>query len=206
MGGQVLLQVVYTAWFPARPKTGWPDWLGGEFDALVWRMTLDETGTPLVLDSMHACGCCHMFFPTPRMQAKPQPSTLDEWTFVPRSLPAAAAGSDVRLRVASRTHDLVRVQLRPAAQPPAGLQPQRHYSLRPGQHLRRRPRADGRHRSLYGPHGLVPGSQRGERYFFWPMGVHDAGAMRQSGRHATAIIGRRHFDEVDLLQRCFVRR
>jgi len=33
----------------------------------------------------------------------------------------------------------------------------------------------------------------------WPMGVASAGAMRQWGRHATAFIGRRHFDDPWLL-------
>lgn len=225
--GEVLLQAVYTAWFPARPKTGPLDLLGGEFGALVWRVTLDEAGTPLIFDSMHACGCYHMFFPTPRLQARPKPLTLDEWAFVPQWLSAVALGSEIQLRVASRTHYLVRVQAQPAAprsaerpaqhvalpsapevqaapsaqstQPP----PQRPYSLQPEQSLRLLTATNGSRRSLYGPDGLVPGSERGERYFFWPMGVPDAGAMRQWGRHATAFIGRRHFDDVDLLQRYF---
>jgi hypothetical protein len=35
------------------------------------------------------------------------------------------------------------------------------------------------------------------------MGVRDAGAMRQYGRHATAFVGRRHFDEARLMERYF---
>ena len=42
-----------------------------------------------------------------------------------------------------------------------------------------------------------------ERFFFWPTGVRSAGAMRQWGRHATAFVGRRHFDDADLLERRF---
>jgi len=49
----------------------------------------------------------------------------------------------------------------------------------------------------------VPGTQRAERFFFWPMGIASAGAMRQWGRHATAFVGRRHFDDAQLLERRF---
>ncbi|MBE0587855.1 MAG: hypothetical protein IH617_07415, partial [Hydrogenophaga sp.] len=63
----------------------------------------------------------------------------------------------------------------------------------------------GTRRSLYGPGGLIAGTQRGERYLFWPMGVRDAGAQRQWGHHATAFVGRRHFDDPDLIDRRFER-
>jgi hypothetical protein len=59
-------------------------------------------------------------------------------------------------------------------------------------------------RSLYGPDGMIAGTERGERALFWPLGIRNAGAMRQWGRHATAFVGRRHFDEAFLLDRYFV--
>ena len=65
-------------------------------------------------------------------------------------------------------------------------------------------REDGTTRSLYGPDGMVPGTERAERALFWPLGIRDAGAMRQWGRHATAFVGRRHFDEAFLLDRYFL--
>ena len=54
-----------------------------------------------------------------------------------------------------------------------------------------------------GPDGLVAGTERTERWLFWPMGIESAGAMRQWGRHATAFVGRRHFDDHDLVERRF---
>jgi hypothetical protein len=69
--------------------------------------------------------------------------------------------------------------------------------------LRSRSLPQGGHRSLFRPDGIVPGSERAERYFFWPMGIAEPGAMRQWGRHATAFVGRRHFDDADLLERYF---
>jgi hypothetical protein len=209
-GGRVLPQAVYTAWFPARPKTGPLDVLGGEFDAVVWRVTLTEDGAPLVYDSMHACGCYHQFFPTPRLVARPQPVALDEWALVPQRLPEVIPGQRLRLRLASRSHYLVRVTLEPAAgQPSAAAElggTVRPYALRPDDDLRALTGPTGEVRSLYGPDGMVPGSERGERYLFWPMGVREPGAMRQWGRHATAFIGRRHFDDPALLDRYFTPR
>ena len=61
----------------------------------------------------------------------------------------------------------------------------------------------GGSRSTFRPDGMVPGTERGERAYFWPMGVPSAGAMRQWGHHATAFLGRRHFDDADLIERRF---
>jgi hypothetical protein len=70
--------------------------------------------------------------------------------------------------------------------------------------LRALPLPEGGTRSLYGADGLVAGTQRSERFLFWPMGIASAGAMRQWGHHATAFVGRRHFDDADLIARRFV--
>ena len=66
------------------------------------------------------------------------------------------------------------------------------------------PVVGGGHRSLFGSDGLVAGSERAERWLLWPMGVPSPGAMRERGRHAgIAFVGRRHFDDADLLDRLF---
>ena len=69
--------------------------------------------------------------------------------------------------------------------------------------LRALPWPAGGTRSAYDAAGLVPGSERGERWLFWPMGIASAGQMRQWGRHATAFVGRRHFDDPGLLDLYF---
>jgi len=71
--------------------------------------------------------------------------------------------------------------------------------------LRSLPLPGGGTRSLYGPDGLVAGSERSEREYFWPMGITSAGQMRQWGRHATAFVGKRHFDDADLIELRFAR-
>jgi hypothetical protein len=233
LGGVLRLQFVYTFWFPARPKSAPWDLLGGELDALVWRVTLDDAGGALVYDSIHACGCYHLFFATeavrPRAVPPPDQGRFDEGLFMPQPpLPVPRADEQVVLRVAARTHYLQRVGVQPrsAAQPADA----RAYRLRDEDELRSLPlplptptptparsaavadanRHDGpahpaaaTHRSAYDPAGFIPGTERLERLFFWPMGIASAGQMRQWGRQATAFVGRRHFDDPGLLDRYF---
>ena len=77
------------------------------------------------------------------------------------------------------------------------------YTFRPYEELRSMMRLDGGVRGVFAADGLVPGTERGERFLFWPMGIASAGAMRQWGRQATAFVGRRHFDDADLLEKRF---
>jgi hypothetical protein len=192
-----LLQLVYSVWFPARPTPSTFDLLGGHLDGIAWRVTLTPDGTPLIFDSIHNCGCYHQFFPTPRARPLPQPDTLDETAFIPQRLDAVVSGQAVTLRVESGTHFLQRVLAGTAEQGGEAYAFLRDDELRSLRH------PDGGHRSAFGPDGIVSGSERGERYLFWPMGVRDPGAMRQWGRHATAFVGRRHFDEARLMERYF---
>jgi hypothetical protein len=198
-GDAVLVQLVYTAWFPARTAQSPLDPLAGPLDGIVWRVTLAPSGAPLLFDSIHPCGCYQLFFPTARLAVRPQAPSIDEQALVPQTLPALAAGAPVALRLEAGTHYLRRVIV--DAAPPAGA---RGYALRPEAVLRTLPLPGGGTRSLYGEDGLVRASERTERFVFWPLGIPSAGAMRQWGHHATAFVGRRHFDEPFLLDRYFV--
>lgn len=222
--GQTLTQLVYTLWFGARPPEGTSDLLAGHLDGLVWRVTLDAQGRALVYDTIHPCGCYHHFIPTPRATPVPAPAGEPEWAFVPQTLAEPQAHERVVLRIAARTHYLERATLEAAstagrqALPLAVLAQDRlrmlpvvagaadapgagqAESAAPGQ----APPDAAPTRSAYGPDGLVPGSERAERFLFWPMGIASAGQMRQWGRHATAFVGRRHFDDADLFERRFV--
>lgn len=197
IAGRVHLQLVYTFWFAARTAESAFDILAGRLDGLIWRVTLGDDLEPLVYDSIHPCGCYHMFFPTVRVRARPQPQTLDEGLFAPQTAAAPAAGERVALRVANRTHYLQRVR---AA---VDVGEATIYALRDDDELRSLPLRAGGRRSAFGPDGLVPGSERLERFLFWPMGIASAGQMRQWGRHATAFVGRRHFDDPLLFDKYF---
>lgn len=198
-GAEIWLQLIYSVWLPARPRTGAFDLLGGHLDGITWRVTLDADGVPMLYDSIHNCGCYHQFFPTGYLVPKPQPDSLDETAFVPQQVPEARPGERVWLRIASRTHYLERVLLE---QDPVGAMV---YAVAPDDMLRSVPVPGDGSRSVFGADGIVPGSERGERWLFWPMGVREPGAMREWGHHATAFIGRRHFDDADLIERYFER-
>ena len=195
--GRTLLQLVYTIWFPERPPESERDLLAGKLDGLVWRVTLAPDGEPIIFDTIHPCGCFHLFFPTARARARPAPDDLQEWAFAPQALPRFAEGERPLVRIATRTHYVERVSA------VHGTDSLVQYEIRPYGELRSLQRLDGGRSSAFGPDGLVPGTERPERWLFWPMGIRSAGAMREWGRHATAFVGRRHFDDADLLEKRF---
>lgn len=196
IAGQVWPQLVYTLWFPERPLAGSFDLLGGALDGVIVRLTLAPDGRVRLMDTIHACGCYHLFFPAADVTPRPDPPRHVEWAFTPARLPTLGPGERLVVRIATRTHYVSGIAR-------AGTGGGTAYALRPEEELRHLPAPDETTRSLYGPDGLVAGSQRRERYFFWPMGIASAGAMRQWGHHATAFVGRRHFDDADLLDRRF---
>ena len=196
VGKNVLPQLIYTAWFPRRTSSHILDPIAGEFDGVILRITLDNQGRPMFADSIHACGCYHLFFPGPRMTLRPAPETHNEWAFVPAPLPSLLPGARISLRVASGTHYVTRIETADSLE---GTR----YVTADDNSLRSLRISGDATRSIYGPDGLIAGSKRGERFLFWPMGIASAGAMRQWGGHATAFVGRRHFDDADLVDRHF---
>ena len=203
-GEQTLLQLVYSVWFPQRPPEGALDLLAGAVDAVVMRLTLAPDGRVWLFDSIHACGCYHLFVPTPALVPRPAPDARSEWAFVPTTLPAMRVGERLRVVIESGSHMVVGVAPEPAANAAAdGTAPAQTYTLSDEDGLRSLPGADGRRRSAFWPHGIMPGTERGERLLFWPMGIESPGAMRQWGRQPTAFVGRRHFDDARLLQERF---
>ena len=194
--GRVLVQLVYTIWFAERPREGVLDLASGSLDGLVFRVTLDPQGQPLVYDTIHPCGCYHMFFPTARVRVRPSPRPETEWALVPATLPAVDPAVRLVLQIASHSHYLVELRFDTGGRGTA-------YHFAEDDALRALPTLDGTTRSAFGPDGIAPGTERPERFLFWPTGVSDTGAMRQWGRHATAFLGRRHFDDPDLIERRF---
>lgn len=196
-GDQTLMQLVYSVWFTERPPRAGLDLLAGRIDAVVLRLTLSGDGRVLMLDSIHGCGCYHLFVPTPSMALKPPPEARVEWAFVPATLPAMAAGQRLRVRISSADHQVVGVR------PDPGSADAVVYALIDEDGLRSLPTPDGGRRSAFWSSGIMPGTERGERALFWPMGIESPGAMRQWGRHPTAFVGRRHFDDARLLEQRF---
>lgn len=202
--GRNLLQLVYTLWFPERIKgaekpageRGGFDLLAGRLDGIVIRVTLGPEGRPLVVDSIHPCGCYHLFFPTPAARPTPAPDGQLEWAFVPQTLPALGLEDRLVVRVAASTHYVERILV-------DRNQSTVRYAWREYGELRSLQRFGPGFRSVFGPDGFIAGTDRPEAWLFWPMGIERAGTMRQWGRHATAFVGRRHFDDADLFEKRF---
>ncbi|MCG6969265.1 MAG: hypothetical protein LJE85_05805 [Gammaproteobacteria bacterium] len=208
--GTILLQLNYVVWFPSRPCTSSLDSLCGHMDGITWRVTLGADGKPLVYDSMHNCGCYHTFFPTRSLIAIPPPpitvesrTNLDERAFSPVHAPSLNPSQQLVVRIAHRTHYIESIYV---DEPTNNTRiPMVTMERKPYDTLRSLP-VDSlqRNRSLFTENAIVAGTQRKERWFFWPLGVPSAGAMRQWGNHATAFIGRRHFDDPNLLDNAFI--
>ncbi|ERI50454.1 hypothetical protein N878_25725, partial [Pseudomonas sp. EGD-AK9] len=194
LNGRWHLQLIYQFWFAQRPAAHPLDLYAGELDGLIWRVTLDERGRALLYDSIHPCGCWHAFFlPADSPLRLRQPAQAEARSALRLDI---AGGTAPSLWLRGGDHRLLWVDGRRPARPWLT------YGFAALDELRSLPHPQGR-RSLYDRHGLVPGSERLERWLLWPSGVRSAGAMRQWGRHATAFIGRAHFDDPDLLQQYF---
>lgn len=198
-GHQVLLQLNYIIWFPARPGN---DIYAGQLDGINWRVTLGPDGESWLYDAIHNCGCYHEFFLSHQLRLrKDLPSAYFEAPLLPQPAPEQ---QPLVLRIAHHTHFIQRLY---------------HDHVLSGQSLTlqadpmmwedydvlRSLPLDADYRSLFGEYGLVAGTERSERFLFWPMGVRSPGAMRQWGRHATAFNGRRHFDDAFLIESLFER-
>ena len=192
---RALLQLNYVIWFSERPLSGPFDIYGGALDGLIWRVTLDQNSEPLLFDTIHSCGCYHLFFPTKRLTMRAAALELPEPPLVVQTAPVIPLNKRLVIRVASGTHYVQRIY---ADIPTGEIYPLRDYNA-----LYVIATDEGNRRSLFDRNGLVPGTERAERWLLWPMGIASPGAMRERGRHATAFVGRRHFDDASLLEDIF---
>ena len=88
-----------------------------------------------------------------------------------------------------------------AQAPPRGAIP---YELIPYETLESLPGQDGRRASVFDAEGIAKGSERIERFIFFPTGIPSIGSMRQRGHHAITLSERTLFDEPGLFEHYFV--
>ena len=196
-GGESLVQLNYVIWFPARTRSGHFDILSGHIDGITWRVTLGRDGHPVFYDSMHNCGCYHLFFPADSISQRKSKSGFEEDVIIPEFSSGLLKSGSIVIRVASGTHYLQRIDNVSVTKSDT------KYMFSNYDDLRSITLPSGHTRSMFGPDGLVAGTERMERWLLWPMGILAPGSMRQWGHHATAFIGRRHFDDPDLFDRYF---
>ncbi len=194
VGDRALLQINYVVWFSQRMPESWIDMTAGALDGLTFRVTLDDDGKPLFFDTMNNCGCYHMFFPVGGKVESAKVVNGVESAFVPHWLSGEKARQRIVVWYESAGHRTIKLDAitRRNQQGSVG---RLQYSMRPYKTLEAG--------KLFDQHGLVPGSERAERIPFFGFGIPSVGIMRQRGHHATAFIGRRHFDDARLLERFF---
>lgn len=185
-----VVQIVYFVWFKGAPGAQ-------PLDGSMWRVTLDPAGQPLLYESLHTSGRAHRWFPVQALERRPNGSLWHEPELFPQEqVPVQQA----TLRLSAGTHALRRV----VASDQAVASETRSYELRRYEELYLLPRPEGGTRSLFGPDGIVPGTDRPDPNWLWSSGVSMPGALRQYGRQPTAYVGRSHFDDPMLLESVFV--
>ncbi|OEE62745.1 hypothetical protein A1OK_19335 [Enterovibrio norvegicus FF-454] len=184
--GDILPQLNYVLWFPARTAKGTFDPYSGALDAINLRLTLDTDGSPLIFDSIHQCGCFHMVY---ALKPTLQFTQNDDERPIENHLPQPSPSSRLHVSLTGGEHmvnqvsftDNIPATIRLEANPLATLMTLKTKT--------------GSMMSPFNRHGVITESARGEEWFLWPFGVRSPGAMRQQGQHAIAFIGERHFDE-----------
>jgi hypothetical protein len=196
-GGRIVTQLNYIIWFPSRPKPNSWDLYGGRFDGVNFRVTLDADGSALLYETIHNCGCYDTVYPTKRLKIR---STIDyaEPPLILKTPPLDTTSEVLVVAMESQNHFVRHLYVRPRQ-----MQPEKVYAYEDYQQLRSLPLAASGRRSMFGQDGIVPGSERLERFILWPSGVFSPGAMRQWGRHAVALVGKRHFDDPFYLEKIF---
>lgn len=198
MNQDIFLQLNYVVWFPERPSDGFFDIYSGHLDGLIWRVTLDTDGSVLLYDSVHPCGCYHKYYPVSnRLSPLQHPPTEEPPLILDTDIPEEES-TRVTIHLTGKEHYVI------------GLSPTADVT-RTGMYirndrydrLRSLPFTDG-FKSMFGKDGLVNGTERKERFLVWSSGVPSAGAMRQQGHHALALVGKLYFDEPRLLEKVFI--
>lgn len=194
----VLTQLNYVIWFPSRPKNGVLDIYGGAIDGLNYRVTLDRAGKPILYETMHNCGCYYKAYPTSRLRAL-ETAAYAEPPLIFNAREIDGSKEWMVVAMAPRTHDVTHLYPLPRG----GQSEAVAYHLEDYDQLNRLPQTNGNRKSMFNRYGIVPGSERLERFILWPTGVLSPGAMRQWGKHAVAFVGRRHFDDPFYLDNMF---
>ncbi len=189
------LQINYAIWFAQRTAPA-PWFEQGALDGLIFRVTLNWQGRPIFVDVALQCGCYHFVL----FDANLVSGTLSEPRgFLPLiggRLPDLQEAEHLQFRINSGWHQIGQVS---AALP---LVKQPTYQLLPYEGLEYFEHGSAVV-SLFDKEGRVPGTNRLERFFLFPMGIEKVGAMRQRGRQPITLIGRAYFDDPHLFDNAF---
>ena len=198
LGGYPALQINYAFWYSERAGKNAPWIERGPLDGLSYRVTLDRTGKPVMVDIMNNCGCYYFFVPRKAIIAKVVTTPGEIAPLVPAWLPDKFPAEQMNLRVNSGWHQVHKVFTEQVSA--SGVA----YALFPYEILESLPKDTGQRESVFLPTGIMKDSWRIEPYIFFSMGIHNVGYMRQRGHHAIKMVGRGHFTDPDLFDKSFL--
>lgn len=184
------LQINYVIWFNERRKPA-PWYTAGHLDGITVRVTLDWQGRPLVYDSIGNCGCFYFCLLNDDLVVQ---KSQENAGFTPRiagMLPGTEPSHHVSVQVAAGSNRVVGVSTRSLHDE------NQKYRLLPYDLLERY--SGELQTKFFDENGYVDDTSRFERYFLFPMGIPDVGAMRQRGRQPITLVGRGYFDAPCLL-------
>lgn len=195
-GRNPLIQLNYCIFFSAHVSPGDPHTDDGHLDGLIWRVTLDPDGKPIVYDVIHTSGFDQMWFPLAAAKLRPAQRPDGETPFIPQTnIPA-----DFLIRVQSGTHNLRRL-LAPS-EVPAGATVET-YELKPYEDLYEVPVTDQATHNFFDPTGFVDGTRRKGTTFYHALGIRNAGMLREWGKHPISLTGNLYFDDPYLIEAFF---
>jgi hypothetical protein len=194
-----LTQLNYVIWFPSRPKRSVTDLYGGLLDGLNYRVTLDASGEPILFETVHNCGCYYKAYPTEGLQRREWIEYAEE-PLILQAPKLSDPSTRVVVAMESGAHFVRHVYSNDIPPRPEDTV----YEVKDYAELKSLLTPNGKRQSLFNRYGLVAGTERLERFVFWPTGVHSPGAMRQWGKHAVAFVGKRHFDDPFYLEAMFL--
>jgi hypothetical protein len=198
-GQEILTQLNYIIWFPARPKVNALDIYGGKLDGVNFRVTLDQNGEPLLYETIHNCGCYYKAYPTRRLKAR-EKIDYAEPPLIFKAPELNLPSELMTVAMESRTHYVQHLYSWTRQSNSETMV----YELADYNELRSLPDSEAGRRSMFSEDSLVSESERLERFILWPTGVVSPGAMRQWGRHAVAFVGERHFDDPYAMDKMFI--
>lgn len=198
LDGHPVLQINYVFWYSERAGENAPWIERGPLDGLSYRVTLDRTGKPVMVDIMNTCGCYYFYIPREAIISKVVIRPGEFAPLVPAWLPNEFPENQINLRVNSGWHQVQKVFTEEDFN--AGSS----YALIPYGMLESLPTDTGQRESVFLPTGIMKNSWRIEPYIFFSMGIHHIGYMRQRGHHAVKMVGRGHFTDPDVFDGSFL--
>jgi hypothetical protein len=189
-----VIQINYVIWYSRRDgPIAWYE--KGVMDGFNFRITLDQTGTPVLVDVVHQCGCFHFFIPNKNMVKKIKKQSFQFDALVLAYLPQSFPQKRISLRIGNGGHLIENIGVERETKKIT-------YNFLPYNKLLSLPMGNKR-KSMFGIDGIGVGTQRAEPYFLFPMGVREIGAMRQRSHHPTKLVGKAHFDDPMFLNNSF---